>query len=73
MSFPLAKKVDVNGSEADPLWQHLKQQQSGLLGSRGIKWNFTKFLVDKEGKVVGRYAPTVTPESLEKDIERLLG
>ena len=73
VSFPLAKKVDVNGSEADPLWQHLKQQQSGLLGSRGIKWNFTKFLVDKDGKVVGRYAPTVTPESLEKDIERLLG
>ncbi len=73
VSFPLATKVDVNGSEADPLWQHLKQQQSGLLGSRGIKWNFTKFLVDKDGKVVGRYAPTVTPESLEKDIERLLG
>ena len=73
VSFPLATKVDVNGSEADPLWQHLKQQQSGLLGSRGIKWNFTKFLVDKDGKVVGRYAPTVSPESLEKDIERLLG
>ena len=73
VSFPLAKKVHVNGSEADPLWQHLKQQQSGLLGSRGIKWNFTKFLVDKDGKVVGRYAPTVSPESLEKDIERLLG
>ena len=73
VSFPLAKKVDVNGDAADPLWQHLKQQQSGLLGSRGIKWNFTKFLVDKEGKVVGRYAPTVSPESLEKDIERLLG
>lgn len=73
VSFPLAKKVDVNGDAADPLWQHLKQQQSGLLGSRGIKWNFTKFLVDKDGKVVGRYAPTVSPESLEKDIERLLG
>ena len=73
VSFPLAKKVDVNGESADPLWQHLKQQQSGLLGSRGIKWNFTKFLVDKAGNVVGRYAPTVSPESLEKDIERLLG
>ena len=73
VSFPLAKKVDVNGDNADPLWTHLKQQQAGLLGSRGIKWNFTKFLVDKDGKVVGRYAPTVAPEALEKDIERLLG
>jgi glutathione peroxidase len=73
VSFPLAKKIDVNGDNADPLWQHLKSQQAGLLGSRGIKWNFTKFLVDKSGKVVGRYAPTVKPEALEKDIERLLG
>jgi glutathione peroxidase len=73
VSFPLSAKVEVNGDNTDPLWQHLKQQQAGLLGSRGIKWNFTKFLVDKNGKVVGRYAPTVTPESLEKDIERLLG
>ncbi len=72
VSFPLAKKVDVNGDNADPLWTHLKQQQAGLLGSRGIKWNFTKFLIDKDGKVVGRYAPTVAPEALEKDIERLL-
>jgi glutathione peroxidase len=73
VSFPLAKKVDVNGDNADPLWKHLKDQQAGLLGSRGIKWNFTKFLVDKDGKVVGRYAPTVSPESLEGDIEKLLG
>jgi glutathione peroxidase len=73
VSFPLAKKIDVNGDNADPLWKHLKDQQAGLLGSRGIKWNFTKFLVDKNGKVVGRYAPTVSPESLEKDIEKLLG
>lgn len=73
VSFPLAKKIDVNGDDADPLWKHLKDQQAGLLGSRGIKWNFTKFLVDKDGKVVGRYAPTVSPESLEKDIEKLLG
>jgi glutathione peroxidase len=73
VSFPLAKKVDVNGDNADPLWKHLKDQQAGLLGSKGIKWNFTKFLVDKDGKVVGRYAPTVTPESLERDIEKLLG
>jgi glutathione peroxidase len=72
VSFPLTKKIDVNGDNADPLWEHLKNQQAGLLGSRGIKWNFTKFLVDKDGKVVGRYAPTVSPESLEKDIEKLL-
>jgi glutathione peroxidase len=73
VSFPMAAKIDVNGSNADPLWTHLKSKQSGLLGSRGIKWNFTKFLVDREGNVVGRYAPTVSPASLEKDIERLLG
>jgi glutathione peroxidase len=73
VSFPMAAKIDVNGSDADPLWTHLKSKQSGLLGSRGIKWNFTKFLVDGKGDVVGRYAPTVTPASLEKDIERLLG
>jgi glutathione peroxidase len=72
VSFPLSAKIEVNGDNSDPLWKHLKDQQAGLLGSRGIKWNFTKFLVDKNGKVVGRYAPTVTPESLEKDIERLL-
>jgi glutathione peroxidase len=73
VSFPMAAKIDVNGSNADPLWTHLKSKQSGLLGSRGIKWNFTKFLVDRAGDVVGRYAPTVSPASLEKDIERLLG
>jgi glutathione peroxidase len=73
VSFPMAAKIDVNGNDADPLWTHLKSKQSGLLGSRGIKWNFTKFLVDGKGDVVGRYAPTVTPASLEKDIERLLG
>jgi glutathione peroxidase len=73
VSFPVAAKIDVNGSNADPLWTHLKSKQSGLLGSRGIKWNFTKFLIDGKGDVVGRYAPTVTPASLEKDIERLLG
>jgi glutathione peroxidase len=72
VSFPLAAKVDVNGDNADPLWQYLKQQQAGLLGSRGIKWNFTKFLVDRKGKVVARHAPLVKPEALEKDIQRLL-
>ena len=72
VSFPLAKKVDVNGSEADPLWQHLKQQQSGLLGSRGIKWNFTKFLVDRDGQVVRRVSSRVTPAQLEAPITELL-
>jgi len=72
VSFPLAKKVDVNGDNADPLWTHLKQQQAGLLGSRGIKWNFTKFLVTPDGKVK-RFAPTDEPASLVKDIEKALG
>lgn len=72
VSFPLMAKVDVNGDNAEPLFQYLKKQKKGLLGSEGIKWNFTKFLVDKDGKVVGRYAPTDTPESIAKDIEKLL-
>ena len=73
VSFPLAAKINVNGDDADPLWQHLKSKQAGLLGSRAIKWNFTKFLVDRDGQTVGRYGPQVAPGSLEKDIERLLG
>jgi glutathione peroxidase len=72
VSFPLAAKVDVNGAEADPLWEYLKQQQAGILGSRRIKWNFTKFLVDRKGNVVARHAPTVKPAALEQDIEKLL-
>ncbi len=72
VSFPLMAKVDVNGSNADPLWNYLKQQQAGLMGSRSIKWNFTKFLVDRSGKVVARHGPQVKPEALVKDIERLL-
>jgi glutathione peroxidase len=72
VSFPLMAKVDVNGADADPLWEYLKQQQAGLMGSRGIKWNFTKFLVSREGKVVARHGPQVKPEALAKDIERLL-
>jgi len=72
VSFPLMAKVDVNGDHADPLWDHLKSQQAGLLGSRAIKWNFTKFLVDRAGNVVGRHGPQVKPEALAKDIERLL-
>ena len=65
-------KIDVNGDGAHPLYQHLKQEAPGLLGSKAIKWNFTKFLVNKDGKVVKRYAPTDTPDSLRKDIENLL-
>ena len=65
-------KVDVNGDNADPLWDYMKQQQAGLMGSRGIKWNFTKFLVNKKGDVVARHGPQVKPEALAKDIEKLL-
>jgi glutathione peroxidase len=72
VSFPLMAKVDVNGAAADPLWIYLKSQQAGLMGSRGIKWNFTKFLVDRKGNVVARHGPQVKPSALERDIERLL-
>jgi len=72
VSFPMFAKIDVNGAHAHPLYQHLKKAAPGLLGSEGIKWNFTKFLVDKEGKVVDRYAPTTKPEELAKTIESLL-
>ena len=72
VSFPLMAKVDVNGKDADPLWDYLKQQQSGFMGSRAIKWNFTKFLVNRDGEVVARHGPQVKPDALEKDIERLL-
>jgi len=71
VSFPMFDKIDVNGDNAHPLYQYLKGEKSGLLGS-SIKWNFTKFLIDRSGKVVGRYAPTTTPEALTKDIEALL-
>ncbi|WP_291853511.1 glutathione peroxidase [Bradyrhizobium sp.] len=71
VTFPMFDKVDVNGSQAHPLFEHLKNAKSGLLGL-SIKWNFTKFLVDRSGRVVGRYAPTATPESIRKDIEALL-
>ena len=72
VTFPLMAKVDVNGPGATPLYDWLKKEAPGLMGSRSIKWNFTKFLIDREGKVVRRYAPTDKPESLEKDIEKLL-
>jgi glutathione peroxidase len=72
VSFPVMAKVEVNGDGADPLFQWLKAEAPGVLGTKAIKWNFTKFLVDRAGKVVGRYAPTTKPEDLAKDIEALL-
>jgi len=72
VSFPLFAKIEVNGSNAHPVYKYLKGEAPGLLGTEGIKWNFTKFLVDKQGKVVSRFAPTTTPESLESEIEKLL-
>jgi glutathione peroxidase len=71
VTFPLFAKIDVNGSQAHPLYTYLKSEKSGLLGS-SIKWNFTKFLVDRSGKVAGRFAPTVTPDGLKKEIEAML-
>ena len=72
VTFPIFAKVDVNGDDAAPLFKHLKKAAPGLLGSEAIKWNFTKFLVDRSGRVVDRYAPTTKPDDIAKDIERLL-
>ncbi|MEN3746878.1 glutathione peroxidase [Sphingomonas sp. HF-S3] len=72
VTFPVFAKVDVNGPDAAPIFRHLKKEAPGVLGTEGIKWNFTKFLVDRDGKVVDRYAPTTKPEDIEKDIEKLL-
>ncbi len=72
VTFPMFAKVEVNGDDAHPLFQHLKKEARGLLGSEGIKWNFTKFLVDRDGSVVKRFAPAATPESLAAEIEALL-
>ena len=72
VTFPMFAKVDVNGDDAAPLYRHLKQARPGLLGSEAIKWNFTKFLVDRDGNVVERYAPNVEPASLADDIGKLL-
>ncbi|MGJ4886070.1 MULTISPECIES: glutathione peroxidase [unclassified Bradyrhizobium] len=71
VTFPLFAKIDVNGTDAHPLYKFLKGEKTGLLGS-AIKWNFTKFLVDRRGNVVSRHAPTTTPEALKKEIEALL-
>lgn len=75
VTFPVFAKIDVNGSNADPLYTELKKQAPGMLGfvgMGGIKWNFTKFLIGKDGQVVERYAPTTTPKEIEADIEKLL-
>lgn len=73
VSFPMMSKINVNGPEADPLYQWLAAEAPGLLGSKAIKWNFTKFLIGRDGTVLKRYAPTDTPASLAGDIEAALG
>ncbi|MEC8416615.1 MAG: glutathione peroxidase [Pseudomonadota bacterium] len=73
VTFPLFKKTEVNGPNANPLFVELKNKAPGLLGSKRIKWNFTKFLINAEGKVLKRYAPTAKPSEIEKDIVKLLG
>lgn len=72
VTFPVLSKIQVNGPDADPVFVYLKKQAPGLLGSEGIKWNFTKFLVDGEGNVIERYAPTTSPSGIAQGIERLL-
>ena len=72
VSFPLFSKIDVNGDDAAPLFKYLRAAAPGVLGSQRIKWNFTKFLIDKEGRVVKRYAPMTKPERIARDIEALL-
>ncbi|MBS0193464.1 MAG: glutathione peroxidase [Proteobacteria bacterium] len=72
VTFPMFAKVEVNGAHAHPLWKWLKEQKSGFLGLDGIKWNFTKFLVGRDGLVVKRYAPTDTPEKIEGDLAAVL-
>lgn len=72
VSFPMMAKVKVNGAEAHPLWKWLTAEARGVLGTQFVKWNFTKFLVGRDGQVIRRYAPTDTPQSLEQDIEKAL-
>jgi glutathione peroxidase len=72
VTFPMMAKVEVNGAGAHPLYAWLKKEKKGLLGSEGVKWNFTKFLIDRKGEVVARFAPTAEPNSLETAIEALL-
>ena len=72
LTFPLMAKVDVNGDNASPLFDWMKREQPGLMGSKAIKWNFTKFLIDRSGQVAKRYGPTDAPKTIAKDIEKLL-
>lgn len=72
VTFPMFAKIDVNGAGAHPLFKHLKKEKPGLLGTRLIKWNFTKFLVAQDGRVVERYGPTTSPRAIASDIEKLL-
>lgn len=72
VDFPMMRKVDVNGPTAHPLYKYLRRRAKGVLGTEGIKWNFTKFLIDRKGEVVARFAPTVEPKALEGAIEALL-
>ncbi len=72
VTFPMFAKIEVNGPGAHPLFQHLTSEAPGLLGSKAIKWNFTKFLVGRDGKIIDRYAPTTKPEDIAKDIEKAL-
>ncbi len=71
-TFPIFSKIDVNGENAHPLFEYLKKEEKGFLGTEGIKWNFTKFLVDRSGKVIARFAPTTKPEEISAPIQKLL-
>lgn len=72
VSFEMFSKIDVNGENAAPLYKYLKKEQSGFLGTESIKWNFTKFLIDRKGNVIDRYSPSTKPSSIEKDIKKVL-
>jgi glutathione peroxidase len=72
IKFPMFQKIEVNGQNEHPLYTHLKEKAPGVLGSKKIKWNFTKFMISKDGEKIERYAPTTKPESLEEDIQKLL-
>lgn len=73
VSFPMSSKLDVNGDRAHPLWQWMREAEPGVLGTTAVKWNFTKFLVGRDGQVIARYAPTTAPTAIAADIEKALG